>query len=205
MNPIPVRWFWKRKWDDSYKAQLCAKGFHQCKGYDFHKVYTAVAKPMSVKIFLALAACFKLHIYHIDIVGAFLNAFLKEIIHIQLPEGYTIPGKCGCLCCTLYRLKQSPHKWFICLSNFLFSLGFSQSQADHSIFFKDYFYILIYVDDLLFLTNNKDDIASFLLELAKHFDYTNNGPVTCYLSLEIFRKSNSIQLNQSMYICNCLH
>lgn len=88
------------------------EGFRQKLGKDFHEVFAAVAKAMSVKMFLAVAAHFGWHLQHIDIVTAFLNAYVKEEIYIQLPEGHEQPGMCGRLRRAIYGLKQSGREWF---------------------------------------------------------------------------------------------
>jgi hypothetical protein len=106
MHPLPVRWVFKIKQDGTYKSRLVAKGFRQRAGKDYqiHEVYAAVAKSMSFKVFIALAARFGWVLYSLDIVVAFLNADLKEEIHIQLPEGAEEAGKCGLLVKTIYGL-----------------------------------------------------------------------------------------------------
>lgn len=97
MKLLPLKWVLKIKHDGCYKAQLVAKGFQQHYSKDFHDVFTAVAKVISVKIFFALSTHFRWVLYHINIVTVFLNAWMKEEIYIHLPEGHQIPGMCGCL------------------------------------------------------------------------------------------------------------
>lgn len=97
MHLLPLKWVLKIKHNGHYKAWLVAKGFQQEYGKDFHEVFAAVAKVMSVKIFLALAACFGWLLYHIDIVTVFLNTWVKEEIYIHLSEGHQIPRMCSCL------------------------------------------------------------------------------------------------------------
>ncbi|KAG0156253.1 hypothetical protein PDIDSM_3430 [Penicillium digitatum] len=56
MKPLTLRWVFKIKHDGTYKARLVARGFRQIKDLDFYEVYAVVAKPMSFKIFTAIAA-----------------------------------------------------------------------------------------------------------------------------------------------------
>jgi hypothetical protein len=55
-KPLTLRWVFKVKHDGTYKARLVARGFRQIKDLDFHEIYAVVAKPMSFKIFTAIAA-----------------------------------------------------------------------------------------------------------------------------------------------------
>lgn len=88
---------------------------------------------------------------------------------------------------------------------FLLSIGFTQSKADHSIFYKHQLYVLVYVDDILLLAVNTTLIKDFLSELSRKFKYTNNGLVTHFLSMDVELTDNSIYLHQKTYIQDCLH
>lgn len=205
MRLLPLKWVLKIKHDGRYKARLVAKGFRQHHGKDFHDVFAAVAKAMSVKIFFALSARFGWALYHIDIVTAFLNAWVKEEIYIHLPEGHQIPGMCGRLLRTIYGLKQSGREWFLLFMAFLLSIGFTQSEADHSVFYKHRLYVLVYVDDILLLAVDHTLIKDFLSELGRKFEYTDNGPVTHFLGMDVELTDDGIFLHQKTYIQDCLH
>lgn len=122
-----------------------AKGYRQNEGCDFHEVYAAVAKPMSLKLFMALAAKFGWPVRHIDIVGAFpfLNAEVKKEMYIKLPEGHEQRGKCR-LRKTLHGLKQVPREWYELLCSFLVPYGFTLAHADYLV-----------AEGLLGITNGK--------------------------------------------------
>lgn len=117
-------------------------------------MYAVVAKPMSFKIFAAIAAAMGWPIHHVDIMNAFLYAELKEPIEIELPEGLKdkYPNDIGLLMKTIYGLKQSPREWYALLHDVMISMGLARTQSDHSIFVRrarDPVFVLIYVDDLL--------------------------------------------------------
>jgi len=42
----------------------------------------------SIQAILAIAAMCKLHIYQIDVKGAYLNSMLKECVYMWQPEGF---------------------------------------------------------------------------------------------------------------------
>jgi hypothetical protein len=92
-KPLTLRWVFDIKKDDGrYKARLVARGFNQIKNVDFHEVYAVVAKPMSFKVFCAIAAALGWKLNHFDIKTAFLNADIKESIFIELLENQVAGG-----------------------------------------------------------------------------------------------------------------
>ena len=85
------------------------------------------------------------------------------------------------------------------------TLLFQWTHADHSVFTRNNMVILIYVDDILIFACFENDINLFKESLKKHFCFTDNGPVECYLGIEIIRTPGSIYLNQQGYINHCLN
>jgi hypothetical protein len=77
---------------------------------------------------------------------------------MEQPKGFTQEGEH--LMCkihkSLYRLKQSPRAWNQKLNVFL------RSDADFSVYVAQVgdvkFFIIVYVDDLIFVCNNKDKL-----------------------------------------------
>ena len=92
-KPLTLRWVFDIKKDDGrYKARLVVRGFNQIKNVDFHEVYAVVAKPMSFKVFCAIAAALGWELNHFDIKIAFLNVDIKESIFIELLENQVAGG-----------------------------------------------------------------------------------------------------------------
>jgi len=85
------------------------KGFRQRYEVDYFETYAAVAKPMSYKIIIALAAYYGLVVHQMDVKSAFLNGELDEEIYMESPDGFK-EGEdlIYRLLKSLYRLKQSP-------------------------------------------------------------------------------------------------
>ena len=57
---------------------------------------------------MAMAAYFDLNIQQFDVINAFTNATIDELIYVRYPDGYHVLGHCLKLRKALYRLPRSP-------------------------------------------------------------------------------------------------
>ncbi|CAI7835270.1 unnamed protein product [Closterium sp. NIES-54] len=104
----------------------------------------------------------------------------------------------------IYGLRQAPREWHETLRTTLAALGFAPSTADPSLFLRTDtthppFYVLVYVDDLVFATADTEALAHVKSELQKRHTCTNLGELTSYLGLRITRDraQRTITLTQS--------
>ncbi|CAI5998275.1 unnamed protein product [Closterium sp. NIES-65] len=104
----------------------------------------------------------------------------------------------------VYGLRQAPREWHDTLRTTLAALGFAPSTADPSLFLRTDtslppFYILVYVDDLVFATADTAALAHVKSELQKRHTCTDLGELTSYLGLRITRDRarRTITLTQS--------
>jgi hypothetical protein len=139
-KPISCKWVFKIKHGvdgevERYKARLVARGFTQTFGVDYNEAFAPVAKFVSIRCILALAAIEDMEIHQMDVKTAFLNGDLEEEIYMEQPEGFTHEG--DHLVCklhkSLYGLKQSPRAWNQKLDTFLKNIKFTKSDADFSV------------------------------------------------------------------------
>ncbi|CAI7905323.1 unnamed protein product [Closterium sp. NIES-54] len=94
--------------------------------------------------------------------------------------------------------------WHDTLRTTLNTLGFGPSTTDPSLFLRTDttlppFYVLVYVDDLVFATADTEALAHVKSELQKRHTCTDMGEVTSYLGLRITRDraQRTITLTQS--------
>ena len=106
-----------------------------------------------------------------DVVTAFLNGALDEDIYMQQPDGYIQQGKEHLFCKlkkSLYGLKQSPRCWNKALTEFLKSIKFIWSSADHCIYVRDdnsLSIVAVYVDDLIIATKTEQEMQEVKYQL----------------------------------------
>jgi hypothetical protein len=140
-----------------------------------------------------------------DVITAFLNSKLLELIHMELPDGYKIPGKIALLLRSLYGLKQSPRQWYGELNSFLISLGFERSKADEALYLKKGCWVLVYVDDL-FITGWKREVIDIKSRLSTQFKMKDLGDLALFLGMEVTRNraKKLLVLHQTQYLMRIL-
>jgi hypothetical protein len=213
VSPLRGKWVFKIKRGADgqivrYKGRFVVRGFEQREGIDYHETFASVVKPMSYKAIFAIAAAMDYHIEQMDVKTAFLYGKIDEDIWVQQPEGFNDDsGRAYKLNKALYGLKQSPRIWYQTLSDYLTKLGFQPVHADVGIFVKDLTYIAVYVDDLLIVGPNMDEITTVKKQLSERFQMSDLGPCYHYLGITIKRDRarRRLYLSQKTYIKKILH
>ncbi|CAI7917115.1 unnamed protein product [Closterium sp. NIES-54] len=119
-----------------------------------------------------------------DAIEAFLQGSLHEEIWLRCPPGFTGSFPAGTqwsLRQPVYGLRQAPREWHDTLRTTLAALGFAPSTADPSLFLctdatLPPFYVLVYVDNLVFATANTEALAHVKSELHKRHTCTDLAP-----------------------------
>jgi len=213
-KPIGSKWVFKKKMNvegkvEKYKARLVAKGYSQVPGIDFGDIFSPVAKVTSIRLLLSVAAAFDFEIEQMDVKTTFLHGDLEEEIYMKQPEGFMVKGKKELVCRlkkSLYGLKQSPRMWYQKFDTYIRGLGFTRSKEDHCVYFKligdRVIYLVLYVDDMLLIGNDKEIIQDLKTQLFSKFDMKDLGAANYILGMEIKRDraNRKLWLNQRKYV-----
>ncbi|CAI5991743.1 unnamed protein product [Closterium sp. NIES-64] len=190
-----------------FKARYVARGFSQRQGVDYFQTFSPTSKMTTLRVLLHIAAQRDYELHSLDFSTAFLQGSLHEEIWLRRPPGFTgtfPPGTQWSLRRPVYGLRQAPREWHDTVRTTLAALGFAPSTADLSLFLRTDtslppFYILVYVDDLVFATADTAGLAYVKSELLKRHTCTDLGELRSYLGLQITRDRarRTITLTQS--------
>ncbi|CAI7913192.1 unnamed protein product [Closterium sp. NIES-54] len=190
-----------------FKARYVARGFSQRQGVDYFHTFSPTPKMTTLWVLLHVAAQRDYELQSLDFSTAFLQGSLHEDIWLRRPPGFTgsfPPGTQWSLRRPVYGLRQAPREWHDTLWTTLEALGFAPSTADPSLFLRtdtslSPFYILVYVDDLVFATADTAGLAHVKSKLQKRYTCTDLGELRRFLGLRITRDraQHTITLTQS--------
>ncbi|KAK4260610.1 hypothetical protein QN277_003703 [Acacia crassicarpa] len=214
-KPVGCRWIFTPKFNpdgsiNKYKARLVAKGYTQTYGIDYQETFAPVVKFNTIQVLLSIAANLDWSLHQLDVKNAFLNGDLEEEVYMEIPDGVLAPNNSVCkLNKSLYGLKQSPRAWFSRFTKAVKELGYTQGQADDTLFIKrvnDRVTILVvYVDDIIITGNDEESITLLKQDLSAEFQVKDLGQMRYFLGLEIARTKKGINVSQRKYTLDLLH
>ncbi|CAI7819362.1 unnamed protein product [Closterium sp. NIES-54] len=191
----------------AFKARYVARGFRQRQGVDFFQTFSPTPKMTTLWVLLHVAAQCDYELHSLDFSTAFLQCSLHEEIWLRRPPGFTGPFPAGTqwsLRRPVYGLRRALRGWHNTLRTTLADLGFASSSADPSLFLRTdtslpTFYVLVYIDDLVFATGDTEALALVKAELQERHTCTDLGELHSYLGLQITRDRarRTITLTQS--------
>lgn len=161
---------------------------------------------------LAYAAALGLAVHQADVVMAFLQADLCEVVHADQPEGFELAKYLTHVCWlikSLYGQKQALLVWNIMIDQHLCDVGFVPTSADPCVYIKgqgcDIMIILIYIDDCLLIADNSN-IPMLKWVLSNHFNMKDLSQVASILRIEVLHneEAGSLCLHQHRHILSTL-
>ncbi|CAI7776090.1 unnamed protein product [Closterium sp. NIES-53] len=161
----------------------------------------------TLRVLLHVAAQRDYELHSLNFSTAFLQGSLHEEIWLRRPPSFSGSFPAGTqwsLRRPVYSLRQAPREWHGTLRTTPVALGFAPSTADPSLFLRTDtllppFYILVYVDHLVFATADTEALALVKSELQKRHTCIDLGELRSYLGLQITRDRawRTITLTQS--------
>ncbi|CAI7765727.1 unnamed protein product [Closterium sp. NIES-54] len=184
-NIVDGMWIFRVKWPPGsppfFKARYIARGFIQRHGVDFFQTFSPTIKMTTLWVLLHVVAQRDYELHSLDFSTAFLQGSLHEEIWLRCPPGFTGSFPTGTQW-SLQRpdhgLRHAPREWHDTVRMTLVALGFAPSIADPSLFLRTDtllppFYILVYVDNLVFATADTEALALMKSELQKRHTCTD--------------------------------
>ncbi|CAI7843956.1 unnamed protein product [Closterium sp. NIES-54] len=211
MNIVDGMWIFRVKRPPgsppALKARYVARGFSQRQGVDYFQTFSPTPKMTTLRVLLHVTAQRDYELHSLDFSTAFLQGSLHEEIWLRRPPGFigSFPtGTKWSLRRPVYGLHQAPREWHYTLRTTLAALRFVPSTADPSLFLRTDtslppFYVLVYVDNLIFATAHTEALTLVKSELQKRHTCTDLGELRSYLGLQITldRARRTITLTQS--------
>ncbi|CAI7833431.1 unnamed protein product [Closterium sp. NIES-54] len=194
----------------AFKARYVSRGFSQRQGDDYFQTFFPTPKMTTLRVLIHVAAQRYFELHYLDFSTAFLQGSLHVEMWLRRPPGFTgtFPARTKwSLRRPVYGLRQAPREWHDTLRTTLAALGFAPSTADPSQFLRTDtslppFYVLVYVDDLVFATADTEAVTLVKSELQKRHTCTDLGEIRSYLGLQITRDraQRTIRLTQSYMV-----
>ena len=171
------------------------------------KRLSLVSSKDSFRTIMALVAHFDLEFHQMDVKTVFLNGDIDETIYMVQPENF-VSGDTKRMVCKLkksiYRLKQAFCQWYYKFHQVIISSGFKMNMVDDCIYHKfsgsKHIYLVLYVDDIFFATNDIGMLHETKRFLSKKFEMKDLGDASFVLGIQIHHRSRGILgLSQKIY------
>jgi hypothetical protein len=166
----------------------------------------------TIQILFSLSANFRWCIQQYDVKNAFLYGELEEEVFKDPPPGFShslLPNQVYRLKKTLYGLKQSPRAWFERFTQAMISMGYQQSQEDHTLFIKHFIsgrvtILIVYIDDIIITGDDLKERDIIRKRLSAKFEIKELGKLKYFLGIEVTHLEKGIFISQQKYILDLL-
>ena len=133
-----------------------------------------------------------------DMKTTFLNGELEEEIYMKQPEVFSSSQGEHLECKlekSIYGLKQASCQWYLKFHDVISSFGFEENIMDKCIYQKvsgrKICFLILFVDDILLATNDRDLMHEAKQFLSKHFDMKDMGDASYVIGIKIFRNRHN--------------
>jgi len=137
---------------------------------------------------------------------------MKKEIYMELPLGYDEQVAIGTVCKlkkALHGIKKSLRAWFGRVIRVMTSLGYKESQGDHTLFIKHSVsggvtILMVYVDDIIVIGDDKREQEKLSQCLVAKFEIKTLGRLKYFLGIEMAHSKKRIFISQQKYITDLL-
>ena len=188
-----------------YKSRFCVRGDTMpTEQYSTNDKFAPVVEWTAVRLLFTLGLVEGWSTASIDFKNAFTQANLPEPLYLELPPGYLqanpeYASKVIRVNTSLYGDVRAANLWFWKISDTLTkTMGFTTSEHDPCLFFRDDCIMVLYVDDAILLSRDEASLVKVLQELKDcKYDFNRDGDFNSYLGISIERRDDgSLKLSQ---------
>jgi Reverse transcriptase (RNA-dependent DNA polymerase)/GAG-pre-integrase domain len=193
---LPAVWAMRRKRDIAsqevikWKARLNVHGGKQIRGVNYWETYAPVATWASIRLIMTMAALNKWKTKQLDFVLAFPQAPVETDIYMEVPTGFKLISKQDKvlkLVNNLYGQKQAGRVWNTFLNDGLKKIGFTQSNNEPCLFWRNSTLIIIYTDDTIVTGPLESEINQAIIDIGEQFKITHQQRVKDFLGVKVER------------------
>ena len=190
---VGCRWIYTVKYKsdgtlDRYKARLVAKGYTQTYGIDYEETFAPIGKMNTVRIILSLTTQFGWTMHQFDVKRPSCMEVWRKKYTWRFHLSMVLLMK-GIRCVDLRRpyMVLNNH-WFGRFTQAMVSLGYRQSQSDHTMFIKHslngkLILLLVYVDDMIITGDDEIKKQTLKERLTAQFEMKDLGKLKYFLGI----------------------
>ena len=207
-----------------WKARCTARGDLMKKGVNYGETFAPVVRFETLRFLLAYAAAHNWPVHQMDVVTAFLYGLMEgPDVYVKLPPGYPIPPHLrhlppeklmGKLKKALYGIKQAPRLWNDTIDKFMLEHGFTRSNTDACLYWRDTalssggvdrLFVGIFVDDIVITGSSLAAINMFKEQLSAAYSMKDMGELRYCLGMEVTTLPNGQRkISQRKYVKDML-
>lgn len=111
---------------------------------------------------------------------------------MEVPPGFCTVQSIEKMCKmkkSMYGLKQSSRAWFKRFRKTVTCMGYSQTNADHTVFFRHarchVTILAVYIDDIVITDDEDEEIVQLKSKLAKELEVKDLGVMRYFLGVKV--------------------
>ncbi|CAI7758794.1 unnamed protein product [Closterium sp. NIES-54] len=170
-------------------------------GVDFFQTFSPTVKMTTLRVLLHVATQHDYELHSLDFSTAFLQGSLHDEFWLRRPPGFIgsfLAGTKWSLRRPVYGLRQVPREWHDTLRTMHADFVYAPFTANTTLFLRTDtslppFYILVYIDDLVFATVDTEALALVLQRFGLRYSSPQSTPLPTGHSLSAPTSDESVE------------